>query len=78
MPARDVFHQTVKHALMTDGSAITADPLVVQFGGVDLFIDLGAEKLIGAEKDGHQIAVEIKSFLIVYNPETEVIVRWIP
>ena len=63
MAARDVFHQAVKQGLTTEGWAITADPLVVQFGGVDLYIDLGAEKLIAAEKDGQQIAVEIKSFL---------------
>nr|WP_205704050.1 element excision factor XisH family protein [Candidatus Chloroploca sp. Khr17] len=32
-------------------------------GGIDLYIDLGAEKLLTAEKDGDAIAVEIKSFL---------------
>ena len=36
MPARDIFHQAVKQALIKDGWHITADPLVVQFGGVDL------------------------------------------
>ena len=63
MAARDVFHQAVKQALIVDGWTITNDPLVVQFGGVDLYIDLGAEKLIAAEKAGHTIAVEVKSFL---------------
>lgn len=63
MPARDVFHQAVKQGLISEGWKITADPLVIQFGGVDLYIDLGAEKLIAAEKDGQQIAVEVKSFL---------------
>lgn len=29
----------------------------------DLYIDLGAEKLIAAEKTGQKIAVEIKSFI---------------
>ncbi len=28
-----------------------------------MYIDLGAEKLLAAEKNGHKIAVEIKSFL---------------
>jgi hypothetical protein len=30
---------------------------------VDLRIDLGAEQLVAAEKEGNKIAVEIKSFL---------------
>lgn len=35
----------------------------MQFGLSDVFIDLGAEKIIAAEKAGRIIAVEIKSFL---------------
>ena len=62
MPSRDTFHEMVKTALITDGWTITHDPLFITFGGVDLYIDLGAEKLIGAERDGVPIAVEIKSF----------------
>jgi hypothetical protein len=31
--------------------------------GFDFFIDLGAEELIGASKDGRKIAVEVKSFV---------------
>jgi XisH protein len=63
MAARDTFHQAVKQALITDGWTITADPLVIQFGSVELYIDLGAEKLIAAERAGERIAVEVKSFL---------------
>jgi hypothetical protein len=63
MPARDAFHQAVRQALIKDGWTITDDPLIVEFGGVDLYIDLAAEKLIAAEKEGVSIAVEIKSFL---------------
>lgn len=63
MAARDVFHQAVKHALVKEQWTITNDPLVVQFGGVGLYIDLGAERLLAAEKDGRYIAVEVKSFL---------------
>ena len=37
--------------------------LILSIGKKDLFIDLGAEKLIAAEKDQQKIAVEIKSFL---------------
>ena len=32
-------------------------------GLVEVYIDLGAEKIIGAEKEGQKIAVEVKSFL---------------
>ncbi len=63
MSARDVFHQAVKNALTKEKWNVTDDPLVIQFGGVDLRIDLGAERLVAAEKDGERIAVEIKSFL---------------
>lgn len=63
MPARDFFYQAVKNALIKESWQITHDPLSVSFGGVDLSIDLGAEKLIGARKENQEIAVEIKSFL---------------
>lgn len=63
MPARDIFHNQVKTALIKEHWTITHDPLMVQFGVTDVFIDIGAEKLIAAEKEGLYIAVEIKSFL---------------
>lgn len=62
MPAKDIYHNAVKNALVKDGWTITHDPLHIGFGGFDFFIDLGAENLIGADKDGKRIAVEIKSF----------------
>ena len=63
MPAKDIYHDAVKNALIKDGWKITDDPLIISIGKKDLFIDLGAEKLIAAEKDQQKIAVEIKSFL---------------
>ena len=63
MPSRDIFHAAVRQALITEGWTITHDPLFVPFGGVDLYIDLGAEKLIGAQRAGLEIAVEVKGFL---------------
>lgn len=60
---KDKFHNAVKNALIKEGWTITDDPLLLQFGGVDLYVDLGAEKMIAAQKDNHKIAVEIKSFL---------------
>jgi hypothetical protein len=61
--AKDIFHDIVKTALLKDGWQITNDPLFLKVGGVDFFIDLGAEKLLAAERDGQKIAVEIKSFI---------------
>jgi len=59
---RDLFHTAAKNALQKDGWTITHDPLPLQVGGVDMAVDLGAEKLFGAEKNGQKIAVEVKSF----------------
>ncbi|HBE58362.1 MAG TPA: fatty-acid oxidation protein subunit alpha [Cyanobacteria bacterium UBA11149] len=63
MPRKDTFHDAVKHALEKDGWTITHDPLSVSIGSLDMYIDLGAEKIIAAEKDNQKIAVEVKSFL---------------
>ncbi|EKV00176.1 XisH protein [Leptolyngbya sp. PCC 7375] len=63
MSKRDLFHSVVKSALQRDGWKITADPLRIESGGINVAIDLAAERLIAAERNGQQIAVEIKSFL---------------
>jgi XisH protein len=63
MPARDLYHDVVKAALIADGWTITHDPLKLSVGKKDLFVDLGAERLLAADKDGRKIAVETKSFL---------------
>ncbi|NTW19280.1 MAG: fatty-acid oxidation protein subunit alpha [Nostocales cyanobacterium W4_Combined_metabat2_030] len=63
MSAKDVFHGVVKIALQKDGWQVTNDPLTISVGGVNLSIDLAAEKLIAAEREGQKIAVEVKSFL---------------
>ncbi len=62
MPAKDIFHDVVKRALVKQGWIITNDPLTLRAGGINLYVDLGAEKLMTAEKKGEKIAVEIKSF----------------
>jgi len=63
MPAKDVFHKVVKSALEKGGWTITDDPLSLQLEDDQVFIDLGAERLIAAQRDHEKIAVEIKSFL---------------
>lgn len=65
--AKDLFHKAVKQALIKDGWTITNDPLIIRIDRVKLEIDLGAEKVFAAEKNGQKIAVEVKSFI---NPST--------
>lgn len=60
---RDKVHQHVVNALRKDGWTITDDPLKVAWKKRKLHVDLGAEKVIAAEKENRKIAVEIKSFL---------------
>jgi hypothetical protein len=62
MPARDRFHDVVKAALIRDGWTVTHDPLRLRWGVRDLYVDLGAERLLAAEKGATRIAVEVKSF----------------
>jgi XisH protein len=63
MAARDLYHYQVKKALIKEGWYITADPYQISVEEVDFEIDLAAEPLIAADKDGQKIAVEIKSFV---------------
>ncbi len=63
MPKRDIYHDTVKRALQKDGWKITHDPFPLEIGEKTLAADLGAERLISAEKGLKKIVVEIKSFL---------------
>ena len=63
MPARDIFHDSTRNALVKSGWTITHDPYTLKIGKKDLFIDLGAEKFLAAEKENTKIAVEIKSFI---------------
>ena len=63
MPAKDIYHDTVKTALIKGGWQITHDPLRLRWRTTDTYVDLGAEKLLAAQKDSQKIAVEIKSFV---------------
>lgn len=63
MAAKDAYHEAVKEALKKEQWIITHDPLYLTVGGIEMYIDLGAEPLIAAEKDDQKIAVEVKSFL---------------
>ena len=63
MPARDLYHNALRNALIKDGWTITHDPLRLKWGVKDMYVDLGAEQVVSAEKAGQKIAVEIKSFV---------------
>jgi len=60
--ARDIIHYAVKAALINDGWIITADPFTIKDEDATVFADLAAERVVAAEKAGHKIIVEIKSF----------------
>ncbi|MGO9922727.1 MAG: element excision factor XisH family protein [Isosphaeraceae bacterium] len=62
--SQNIYHDAVVRALIAEGWTITHDPLTLSYGGKDLFVDLGAERVtLAAEKTGQRIAVEIQSFL---------------
>ena len=63
--AKDVFHDAVKKALQKEGWTVTHDPYSINIPEFrpKQDIDLGAEKMLGAEKGLEKIAVEIKSFI---------------
>ncbi|MDB9524539.1 element excision factor XisH family protein [Oscillatoria sp. CS-180] len=63
MAAKDIFHDAVKHALKKGGWTITHDPFFLSFGGVNMYVDLGAERIIAADRGDEKIAVEVKSFV---------------
>ena len=63
MARRDNTHEFVKAALIREGWIITNDPLPVKIGRKSAQIDLGAERIVAAERDNEKIAVEIKSFI---------------
>jgi hypothetical protein len=65
--AKDKFHEEVKRALLKERWTVTADPLRFDYGGAYFQVDLAADRLLAAERDGEKIAIEIKSFL---NPST--------
>ncbi len=65
--AKDIYHDVVKRALIKEGWLITHDPYILEnksdVESIKYQIDLGAEKLLSAERGNERIAVEIKSFL---------------
>ena len=65
MSARDIFHDAVKIALERDNWQITHDPLALEFGLGSLYVELGAERIIAAERRNEKIM-----------PEQQEIIKW--
>src|SRR5437879_11801758 len=63
MPAKDTYHDVMRSALIKDGWTITDDPFRLVWGERDFYVDLGAERVVAAEKAGKRIAVEVKCFV---------------
>ena len=63
MSKRDIFHESVRRGLEKAQWNISHDPLELEWEDTTFKIDLAAERLIAAERDGRKIAVEIKSFV---------------
>ena len=64
--AKDFYHDVVRLALEKEGWQITHDPYEIKGEAIGLFdssmkIDLGAEKMLAAERENEKIAVEIKT-----------------
>lgn len=63
MAAKDLYHDAIKDALIADNWQVTHDPYSLKILGFQQSIDLGAEKILAAEKENLKIAVEVKSFV---------------
>lgn len=62
--AKDLYHEHVREALVADGWKITHDPYYLDLDDrAPMEIDLGAEKLLYAERGKERILVEVKSFI---------------
>ncbi|MEK7257501.1 MAG: element excision factor XisH family protein, partial [Bacteroidota bacterium] len=59
--ARDKIHLAVKNALVKDGWKVSFDPFCFKSGEVELEVDMAAERIIAASKEGREILVEVKS-----------------
>ena len=62
MPARDIYHNAVKNALVKDGWTITDDPLHLKW----------------EEPIGKLLLDQRLVQLLVFNPQMEAIRQWIP
>jgi hypothetical protein len=50
MPAKDIYHDAVKNALIEDGWTITADPYKIKYKDAELFADLSEKNRLQQNK----------------------------
>jgi XisH protein len=62
MARKDLYHDVVKIGLQKEGWVIVKEHLDISVGRIGLFVDLEAEAVYEAEREGEKIAVEIKTF----------------
>jgi hypothetical protein len=70
MPAKDIFHDCFKAALIKDGWDITNDPYNLKVGKKDLFIDLGAENYWLLTKELRRSPLKSKVLSVLQKLET--------
>ena len=52
MSAKDIYHDAFVRALQKDGWTIMHDPLTISVEGTNLLIDVGAERVVTAQRAG--------------------------
>ncbi len=74
MPAKDIYHETLKTSLIKDGWTITHDPLRIRLArGKNFFVDLGAKRLLEpcrrlpSEESPRYFAARLLHTLLPYN-----------
>jgi hypothetical protein len=50
MPAKDIYHNAVKNALIKDSSTITPDHYPIKYAEVKLFADMAGEKTLSVSR----------------------------
>ncbi len=63
MPAKDIYHNQARNALIKAGWTITRETYQIKFREIKLYADLSAKAVFAAERDDRQIVVEVKSFV---------------
>jgi hypothetical protein len=63
MPAKDIYHDAIKNALIKDGWRVTADPYPLEYEDIELYPDLAIEKIDSDAKKQRKLIIEIKSFI---------------
>ncbi|MDM8527735.1 element excision factor XisH family protein [Anaerolineales bacterium HSG24] len=50
-----IYHDNMKNALIKDDWIVTHEQMHLKWGAKDMYVDLGAEKFMAAEKNGQKI-----------------------